>query len=98
MSKKISLLELCSEDEIIQLEQLYYESTTKERIVSLALTMAKNPNIDINPYYEKYLQTFIKYDKAKQEFYNKYLKDFITQGVDKYWEINFVEKVVYIYD
>ena len=98
MNKEIFLLDVCSEEELNKLEQLYYMSTTKERIVSLAMTMVQTPNSVINSYYEDYLKIFIEYDKFKQQFYHNYIEPAIEKNKSQYWEIDFVKKVAYIYD
>ena len=85
-------------EELKNLERLHYESVTKERIVSLAMSNANNINSSlIDKYYEDYLQTFTKCEQAKQELFEKYIKQHVDNP-DATWEINFYAKVVVISD
>ena len=80
------------------LEKLYYEVTTKERILSLSLTLNNGEQeLFSSNYYSNFVETFKEYDWLKQNFYEKYVK-LIQQDTDKYWEVNFNKKAIVFYE
>lgn len=97
MSKTINLKNVCPE-EISKLEKCHYESATKERILGIALsTSGQSSNMAIETFYQSYYDSFVNYEKVKQEFYDKYISSHVETPHSS-WEINFVTGDLILYE
>lgn len=87
----------CTEGALKDLEKLYYEATTRERI--LALTLA-NDSLNLtgtfNKYYSEYQEVYQKYEECKSNFYEVYIHPHVENYVS--WEVNFSKKTVMLYE
>jgi hypothetical protein len=98
MSKELTMEVMgCSGEALRELEKLYYESTTRERI--LALTLA-NDSLNLtgtfNKYYNEYQTVFQQYEECKSKFYDAYIHPHAEHYSS--WEVNFTKKVVVLYE
>lgn len=97
--QKIELRKVCPEAiaMVEELERLHYESTTKERIVGVALGSANVNSALVENYYQDYLKTYREYDRAKQKFFDTYVSKYVT-STSSVWEINFYNGELTIHD
>ena len=97
MAKVINLKNVCP-DEITKLERHHYETTTNERILGVALaTAGQTSSVAIDTFYDAYYVSYVAYERAKQEFFDKYIATHVEDPHSS-WEINFVTGDLTLYD
>lgn len=93
-TKVINLSNVCPEA-LTELERLHYEVVTKERIIGIAINSSISNNVSvIDKYYADYVETFKKYEMAKQKLYENYLIQENTDGHFRSWEADFLHQSV----
>ena len=98
MKKIVNLTSVCPEA-IKNLEALFYEVTTKEKILSLALNQTdlnKSTSSMFDKFYEEYKEIYKQYTNAQQSFY----KEYVIQHEENHstWEIQFDSGDLILYD
>lgn len=89
MKKVIINLKEKHHDEFFRLKKSFYDATTKEKILSLALTNGIDVESNtFQQFYDSYKISFEIYDNIKNEFYREIVSKYEEEGF-KTWEVQF---------
>ena len=77
------------------LESLHYETNCRSSLLAFMISKDMGNNPSFKEYNDEYREFFMKYEIAKQQLYNDYVKA-DWDGQDVNWELNFFDKKIYI--
>lgn len=78
------------DEELRELEKLYYETNARAEIIALLINKQMKNNETFDQYWIEYLDLFIKYQQAKEKFEREIVAKYVDKPVN--WIIDFENK------